>query len=369
MSNAIKNVISLLGLAALFAIVHNDSATAAVEAPHRNVPNQQSSAAGQANVDDAIKAIESLNPKIRRDGNGAVIEVDFRGTKVTDSQLEPVQHLSRLRSLLLAGTSVTDKGLGWVKKVSTLEAIDLRDCAISDAGLKQLIGLQKLKVLKLSGKNGKCSVGDEGMESVARLKNLKVLAVDFLWVSELGIETLQPLSQLQELYMAETTIGNPALELMANFPKLKKVRLAQNQIDDLSGLAKLKNLEDVDLSQCALLTDSNMAPLKDLGKLKKLNLWRVNISDEGIKPLQGLKTLEWLNLDNTRLSDRGLQFVAGLEKLTFLHVGSTQISDAGFSKLAALKNLKDLRATRTAVTQSAVDQLQAALPKTKIQIK
>jgi Leucine-rich repeat (LRR) protein len=179
------------------------------------------------------------------------------------------------------------------------------------------------------------------------------------------------LSQLQELYMADTTIGNEAIGILAQFPNLRKLRIARNQIDGsgIAELPKLKNLEELDLSECAQLFDDAMLPLTKMTKLKKLNLWRVNISDIGIEPLKGLTTLESLNLDNTRLGDDGMVYLSGLTNLTFMHLGSTQITDAGLVHLEGLKALKDLKVTRTAVTQQGIDKLKEKLPNTEIQLQ
>ena len=171
--------------------------------------------------------------------------------------------------------------------------------------------------------------------------------------------------------MAETTIGNEAVELFAAFPNLRKLRLARNQIDasGVANLPQIKMLEELDLSECAQLFDDAMGPLAALTKLKKLNLWRVNISDAGVEPLKGLTALEYLNLDNTRLSDDGTPYLSGMKNLTFLHLGSTQITNAGLSSLEGLTKLADLKVTRTAVTQEGVDELGKALPDTKIQLE
>ncbi|MEM1069276.1 MAG: hypothetical protein AAGI63_10295, partial [Planctomycetota bacterium] len=185
------------------------------------------------------------------------------------------------------------------------------------------------------------------------------------------LEQLKPLVNLQELYMKQTTIGNEAITMMAAFPKLKKLRLAQNQIDasGTAELAKLTGLEELDLSECAQIFDDAMPPLGELKQLKKLNLWRVNITDIGIEPLSELTQLQSLNLDNTQLTDEGMPSLTGLTELTFLHLGSTQITDAGLASLESLTKLKDLIMTRTAVTAEGADELKQSLPNAVIQLK
>ena len=174
---------------------------------------------------DSVAAIERIATNTRHE-NDAMIEVDFRGTEVTDNDLDALTGFSHLRSVILMGTAISDKGLQTLGKISTLQNLDLRECNISNNGLASLTSLSNLKALKLSGINGACSVDDDGMVHIANLKNLKVLGVDSLVVSEDGLKQLTGLSELSELYMGNTSIGDEAIELMTHFTKLKKLRVA-----------------------------------------------------------------------------------------------------------------------------------------------
>ena len=334
---------------------------------------QESGGASAVSADPAsvVAALTSSEATLRKDPQGSIIEVDLRGKTIDNELLDRMVQLPRLRSLILAATKLVDEQLIPVGRISTLENLDLRDCPVTDKGMSHLTGLSKLKSLRLSGKSGACTVGDEGMKHVGTLSALKVLAADNLWISEDGLKSLTNLKNLQELYLAETTIGDDAIELLSQFTTLRKLRLAGNQISaaGLKNLPKLRELEELDLSECSQILDDAMAPFAEMKKLKKLNLWRVNLSDKGIEPLAGLAQLESLNLDNTRLSDGGMKYLGGMTKLTFLHLGSTLITDSGLSHLNALKSLKDLKLTRTAVTQKGVDELKMHLPSTAIQLE
>jgi hypothetical protein len=113
-----------------------------------------------------------------------------------------------------------------------------------------------------------------------------------------------------------------------------------------------------------------MPHLAGLTSLRKLNLWRVPITDAGVASLAGLIKLEWLNLDNTQFfSDAGLVHLKDLKQLSFLHLGSTAVTDAGMSQLAGLTSLEDLKVTRTAVTEDGVASLRESLPDTRIQLQ
>ncbi|MGZ0172538.1 MAG: leucine-rich repeat domain-containing protein [Planctomycetales bacterium] len=319
----------------------------------------------------SIAGLGEVGAKLKKDGDGLVIEVDFKGLTISDSALEQLAGLRRLRSVLLNETGVTDAGMATLGKIPTLQNVDLRGCTISNAGLEPLAALSELKALRLSGESGATSVDDDGMVHVAKMKNLKALLLDFLWVSEVGLEQLAGLDRLEELYLAKTLVGDDALATMSQFPRLKKLRISQCQFENegLAHLAKVTTLEDLDLSENNQINDLGMPHLSKLKKLKRLNLWRTYVGDPGVENLAGLTAMEWLNLDNSQISDSCLVHLSGMSKLKFLHLGSTLVSDSGLPALEGLTSLKDLKVTRTAVTEEGVVALKKKLPDTEIQLR
>lgn len=319
-----------------------------------------------------ISRLEKAGAVLKKSPDGRVTDVSLKGVADADALMTDLSYLEHVTSLVLADSGVTDSGLAALKSSQqALSSLDLRGCSITNASLDHLSHFTTLRALRFNGSSGATTVDDDGMASLSPLKNLRVLALDGLWVSEVGLEALGDMPVLSELYMKSSTISDDGLALLSRYPLLKKVRLAFNQISDngLIHLAKLTNLEELDLSENSQIFDGGLVHLSGLTALRKLNLWRVPITDQGVKSLASLTNLEWLNLDNTQLSDAGLVHLQNMNKLTFLHLGSTLISDAGLSALEPLKNLKDLKVTRTSVTEAGVAQLQPLLPDTAIQLK
>ena len=132
----------------------------------------------------------------------------------------------------------------------------------------------------------------------------------------------------------------------------------------------MSSLQELDLSENTSIFDEGLVHLVEMKQLKKLNLWRVPITDEGVASLAGLTEMEWLNLDNVAyLSDDGLPHLKAMTKLKFLHLGSTAVTDAGMQHLIGLTALDDLKVTRTGVTEQGVSELKKTLTKTAIQLK
>lgn len=324
---------------------------------------------------DSVAQLEATGAKLKKDGNGNIVDVDFRGTEIDDQSLAPLTGLTKLRSLNLGDTAITDAALETVGKLTTLTNLDLRGCEVTDAGVASLGELTNLKALRFSGKSGKTDVTDDSMPTIAKLTNLKVLALDFLnfAASAEGLEQLGGLGEMSELYIGKTLVNDESLAVIADkFPKLKKLRAAASQVSDagLESIARMTALEELDLSENSQIFDDGLKHLASMTQLKKLNLWRVQVTDEGVKHLAGLTNLAWLNLDNVGyLSDEGLVYLKGMNSLKFLHLGSTAITDAGLPSLKPLTSLDDLKVTRTGVTEEGVAELQKTLTNTKIQLK
>ena len=321
----------------------------------------------------AVKALLAASAVLKSDAGGSATSVDLHGATLSADSLKHLAALKSLSVLNLADSTFSDADLPTLENVSPLLTnLDIRGCALTNKAAKTFARFTGLRALRFSGKNGKTSIEDDGVKSLAACKSLKVLALDELsFVGTDGITALAGLTELEELYLAGTIVDDDTCKVIAQFPKLKKIRLSRNQVSDagLEVLSVCSGLEELDLSEDTLITDAGMAQVAKLTRLKKLNLWRVQISDDGVLRLAPLTKLEWLNLDNTKLSDAGLPALKEMTSLTFLHLGSTQITAAAAPLLFHLKSLKDLKITRTALGGSdvAVSELRQYLPDTAIQ--
>ena len=320
----------------------------------------------------AIKTLLEAGAAIKTDEGGSAMDVSLLKLTPSNDLFDKLSELKSLRALNLADSSFSDDALPALDKVSlTLANLDLRGCSLSDKATSSIARFTSLKALRFSGKNGKTSISDDGLKALTACKSLKVLALDDLWIGTPGIEALASLAELEELYLANTVVDDDAAKFIAAFPKLKKLRLAKTQVSDaaLETLSARTSLEELDLSENSLITNAGMAHLAKLTSMKKLNLWRVQLSDEGALQLASLTKMLWLNLDNSKLGDGGLPLLKDMKALTFLHIGSTQVTEAGAPALFHLTTLKDLKLTRTAMgaSDTAVAELKTHLPGTTIQ--
>lgn len=94
----------------------------------------------------------------------------------------------------------------------------------------------------------------------------------------------------------------------------------------------------VDLSQTEA-GDADLAVLKGLPGLKRLNLSATAVTDAGLAHLTGLGQLRRLNLFSTAISDAGLKHLEGLDQLRYLYAWGTAVTGEGLSRLRQLKSL------------------------------
>ena len=106
--------------------------------------------------------------------------------------------------------------------------------------------------------------------------------------------------------------------------------------------------------------------LPSLGQLAEQIVWldlgNSAVTDTGLAPLRDLKHLMRLHLENTKIGDTALDHLAEMNHLEYLNLHSTNVTNAGLSRLKNLKNLKKLYLWQAPVTYDAAKELSAAIP-------
>ena len=134
---------------------------------------------------------------------------------------------------------------------------------------------------------------------------------------------------------------------LENAVNLEKLDLNENEISDLSPIAKLNKLTKLSLIRNRI---SNLQPLSELTNLEYLDLYANKIVD--ISPLAKLTNLKYLDLhnNNDQTGDpvhptigggiKDISVVKNLTKLEMLSLGSNNITD--ITPIKNLTNIKDL---------------------------
>lgn len=208
--------------------------------------------------------------------------LDVLGTQIEDDDLEPIERLPQLRSLVFRDIGLTDRGLAHVRGLTGLTTLYLDESAVGDDGLASLQALSQLRDLYLRSTR----ITDQGLEHLRGLKSLEGVILDGTEVSDAGLPYLQELPRLERLYLQSTAI-----------------------------------------------TDNGLQSVSRMTELRVLYLSRTKITDDGLRHLQHLPRLEILGLDATPITDEAVPHLAKMKSLKAIHLNGTNITQAGKERL------------------------------------
>ena len=183
-------------------------------------------------------------------------------------------------------------------------------------------------------------------------------------VGEGGL-TKENLAKVESLTLGRTILGKDVLDIkpLELLPNLRILTLSRQQkIDDFAPLAKLSNLEQLDLSGCGI---SDLKPLAGLKNLTQLRLSQNKIAD--LSPLAGLTKLNHLTLNDNKLTNEQLTHLSKLENLKFLSISNNPFSNANqitsLEPLLGLKKLDEVILMNIeGLPSEEIDKLRKALP-------
>ena len=216
---------------------------------------------GMVGCGDPVAELKRLGAEIEQNEQGEVIGVDNAFRKFTDADLVQLKGLSRLQMLDLTNTEITDAGLVHLKGLANLETLLIGVTKITDAGLVHLKGLTNLKYLELTDCR---QLTDAGLAHVKDLTNLQTLNLRFTLVTGAGLVQLagMNLKELQIPDQAQTDTG------------LKHY------------LEAVKPPTELSLFRWKKITDAGLVHIKELTKLRELDLRFTKVTDAGIAELQ-----------------------------------------------------------------------------------
>lgn len=149
------------------------------------------------------------------------------------------------------------------------------------------------------------TLGDRWLEHFSCMTRLIHLSVDMSRVSDVGLQYVRGLQELETLNLRQTAVTDAGLVHLRGLSRLTHLWLNDTSIDG-SGLASLE-----------------VHP-----RLTNLFLNNTRVDDRALRHLEALPRLEYLTLGGTRVTDRCLQSLATLPALSYVDIGLTAVSDA-----------------------------------------
>ena len=300
---------------------------------------------------------ESAHPQmgaiIKRDRQGEVVLVYVESKNATDADLIHLVGLTRLKTLKLTpalGTNqITDAGLANITELVNLESLELSRTRVTDAGLVHLQKLAKLKNLALRG----TQITDGGLAHLERftqlqqldLRNCRKLTHDGV-LQLRSLNTLKKLNLPTQISLAGATDLKNALPTCRIFRQPKGLR-EQEREKTVLDLEKMPGIQITKNDQGELVEIRNFSgKLYDIWKLtslKKLHVKSYRITDKDLASLRELTRLQTLELHNTNITGTGLAHLKKLTNLRTLHLDSKRITNTGLVHLRELVGLQDLQ--------------------------
>ncbi|RKU26741.1 hypothetical protein C6499_12785, partial [Candidatus Poribacteria bacterium] len=201
----------------------------------------------------------------------------------------PLAELTNLRWLELFNTPISD--LSPLTPLTSLKRMTLYGTGIEN--LSPLAGLTSLTRLQIA--NNKTLSDISPLAGLINVEWLDLHRCDSL--SDLS--PLAGLTQLEYLNLNHTRrVSDYSLAPLSGLTGLRRLRLAENRISDISPLSGLINLVRLDLPWNEIV---DLSPLSGLTGLRELYLHANRISD--VFPLSELINLEWLDLRVNQIAD------------------------------------------------------------------
>ena len=242
---------------------------------------------------EVVAALKASHAEVILGANGEVESIRFLDPSVSDELFAKVAQLSGVKSLdMFRVEGITLEGLTPIAKMTSLETLMLSCEGLTDEWLEPVGSLKGLKSLTLSGNRE--LTGD-------------------------GVKHLAGLTELVELRLGDTQVGDEGAALIAGLPELEILELKRADVTD-AGVAHLKGL-------------LNLRELQLSGRGTNFDEIYSGITDASMEVIKGMTQLEILNLGSTKITDAGLAQLGALKNLeTLVIVSSNKVTDEGVAK-------------------------------------
>ncbi|WP_205855249.1 hypothetical protein [Pirellula sp. SH-Sr6A] len=262
---------------------------------------------------------------------------------------------------LSSNSNMSSGVLKSISELTKLQQLSLLQNRLNDISTLRLNKLQDLRVLDL---RGNMEAGDMTMDVLGDLPKLKALKHRSTAVTDYGMELLSRNATLENMLIQDFGITDQSGQHLAKLSKLSQLEIFRCQGFGDEGVLALKGmgLQRLTLRDLPVVGDRALEVFADLPKLKRLYLHELSsISDSGLKNLEGLKALELLDIWSVpQMSDATLDVIAKLPNLKELSIRSTGVTDAAIEKILAMPKLQTLVFKENgAVSADAIKKLSA----------
>lgn len=265
--------------------------------------------------------------------------IPFRTLNLYECHISPValvalQHAKHLESLSIRDTVIDTRVATIIGSCTQLRELTLNGEAVVDDHIRRLQNLESLRHLNLSHSN----VTDQIADVVCRLTQLQELSVSNTRMTAAGLSRFRALKKLERFNASNLKgTGLVRFNLKDWSTRLRYLAFANTPLGHgaLDGIERLSNIEDLQLQRTDI-GDDDVSRIRNLPKLHTLNLCGTVASDDSVNAIvPTLKRLSELWLDSTPVTDKCLNAIIRHPSLKVVYVRSTSITMDGAGTLMA----------------------------------
>ena len=174
------------------------------------------------------------------------------------------------------------------------------------------------------------------------------------------------LDEQEEVRLEKDGYDANKIQLLSHSTKLKRLRIVNATVTDeeLLLIAKIAQLELLDLSGCNQVTDAGVSHLAKLGKLKNLSLGNPSITDTSLETICQLPALAALTMQGCTIRGPGLVHLGKLTKLKEFGLLNSMGGDIALDSISSGEIVK-LKMRASGVTQKGLKENLKRFPKLK----
>lgn len=276
----------------------------------------------------------------------SITDIKELGVYQCNENLSFIENLTNLEKLTIQENSFI-KDVSFLSSCTKIEKLSIDLCFYLEdiSALSNLSNLEELTIIEYDG-----NISD--ISCLTNLSNLKILHLNCKYVED--ITALSNLTNLETLYITAyspktsvswsgltklTTVTSSSFDIgyLDGAPSIKDLTLNCHEIEDISAVGTLDNLEKLTLDACEYIQDIN--PVANCINLKEFSASYVTVLSD-ISALSGLTNLEKLTIQNSRTL-KDISAISNLTNLKEIWIGGCfEIED--ISALANLTNLEEL---------------------------
>ncbi|MCU0709446.1 MAG: hypothetical protein MUF23_14245 [Pirellula sp.] len=244
---------------------------------------------------------------------------------------------------LSSNTNMTSSAMRVIATLTKLQRLTLIQNRFNDLSARRLAKLEDLRTLDL---RGNMEAGDMALEVIGSLPKLTALKHRSTAVTDVGLEQLAKSKTLNALLLQDFVITSESGKHLAKLDKLNSLEIFRCQGFGTEGVLALQGmkLNRLTLRDLPNIGDPALQVLAHLPALKRLYIHEIaSVSDEGFKNLASAQALEVLDLWSLpKMTDATVDIIAALPNLKELSIRETGVSEASVAKILAMPKLQSL---------------------------